>query len=82
MAKKTNNSAKYNPPRSYAIVTFFKSRQSQTVIGSFLLFFSLFLFVAFVSFFSNWGEDQSIIYEFTNSTAKGKNLLGKVGCKS
>jgi len=79
MAKKTNNSAKYNPPRSYAIVTFFKSRQSQTVIGSFLLFFSLFLFVAFVSFFSNWGEDQSIIYEFTNTTAKGKNLLGKVG---
>ncbi len=79
MAKKTNNSAKNNPPRSYAIVTFFKSRQSQTVIGSFLLFFSLFLFVAFVSFFSNWGEDQSIIYEFTNSTAKGKNLLGKVG---
>ena len=79
MAKKTNNSAKNNPPRSYAIVAFFKSRQSQTVIGSFLLFFSLFLFVAFVSFFSNWGEDQSIIYEFTNTTAKGKNLLGKVG---
>ena len=79
MAKKTNNSAKNNPPRSYAIVAFFKSRQSQTVIGSFLLFFSLFLFVAFISFFSNWGEDQSIIYEFTNTTAKGKNLLGKVG---
>ena len=41
--------------------------------------FSLFLFVAFISFFFHWQQDLSIINEFTNSNAKGANLLGKVG---
>ena len=58
---------------------FLKNRQLQTVIGSFLILFSLFLFVAFISFFFHWQQDLSIINEFTNSNAKGENLLGKVG---
>ena len=60
-------------------MAFFKNRQIQTVIGSFLILFSLFLFVAFISFFFHWQQDLSIINEFTNSNAKGENLLGKVG---
>ena len=60
-------------------MAFFKNRQLQTVIGSFLILFSLFLFVAFISFFFHWQQDLSIINEFTNSNAKGENLLGKVG---
>ena len=79
MAKKTKNATKTKSLGSNPIVAFFKSRQIQTVIGSFLIFFSLFLFVAFVSFFFSWQEDQSIINEFSNTTAQGKNLLGKVG---
>ena len=79
MAKKTKNATKTKSLGSNPIVAFFKSRQIQTVIGSFLIFFSLFLFVAFVSFFFSWQEDQSIINEFSNTAAQGKNLLGKVG---
>ena len=62
-----------------SISAFFKSRQTQTVIGSFLILFSIFLFVAFISFFFSWQEDQSVINEFSNKSVQGKNLLGKVG---
>ena len=79
MAKKTKNATKTKSLGSNPIVIFFKSRQIQTVIGSFLLFFSLFLFVAFISFFFSWQEDQSILNEFSNTAVQGKNLLGKVG---
>lgn len=79
MAKKTENAAKSKSLRSNSVLNFFKSRQIQTVIGSFLLLFSLFLLVAFISFFFSWQEDQSIINEFSNKTVKGENLLGKVG---
>ena len=79
MAKKTKNATKTKSPKSNAIMNIFKSRQIQTVIGSFLLFFSLFLLVAFISFFFSWQEDHSIIDEFSNKTVQGKNLLGKVG---
>ena len=79
MAKKTKNATKTKSLGSNLIVIFFKSRQIQTVIGSFLLFFSLFLFVAFISFFFSWQEDQSILNEFSNTAVQGKNLLGKVG---
>ena len=79
MAKKTKNDTKTESSGSNSFVNFLKSRQIQTVIGSFLLLFSIFLLVAFISFFFNWQEDQSIIYEFSNKTVQGKNLLGKVG---
>ena len=79
MAKTNENS--YNNKSSIvgSISAFFKSRQTQTVIGSFLILFSIFLFVAFISFFFSWQEDQSVINEFSNKSVQGKNLLGKVG---
>ena len=79
MARKTKNATSKNHSGTNPVVAFFKNRQLQTVIGSFLILFSLFLFVAFISFFFHWQQDLSIINEFTNSNAKGENLLGKVG---
>ncbi len=81
MAKKTKKTAakKSAPKKPNPIVTFFKSRQTQTVIGSFLILFSLFLLIAFISFFLNWKEDQSIVSELGNRTIKTENLLGKLG---
>ena len=79
MAGKTKNATSKNHSGTNSVVAFFKNRQLQTVIGSFLILFSLFLFVAFISFFFHWQQDLSIINEFTNSNAKGENLLGKVG---
>jgi len=77
MPKKQVN--KTNHQKSNGFLSFIKSRQTQTVLGSFLVLFSIFLLIAFVSFFFNWQEDQSTLTEFANKTVKSKNLLGKVG---
>lgn len=79
MTKKTKNLTKTKRNKPSASTPFFRNRVTQTAIGFFLIFLSLFFFVAFVSFFSSWIEDQSIINEFTNMSAKGSNLLGKAG---
>tara|TARA_R110002073_G_scaffold8207_1_gene45589 strand:+ start:37643 stop:40069 length:2427 start_codon:yes stop_codon:yes gene_type:complete len=81
MAKKSKASTKSKPKtkKPNPVVTFFKSRQTQTVIGSFLILFSLFLLVAFISFFFSWQEDHSIVTQFSNKTIATENLLGKVG---
>ena len=78
MARKTKNATSTKSSGPNPVVVFLRNRQFQTVIGSFLILFSLFLFVAFISFFFHWQQDLSIINEFTNSNAKGANLLGKV----
>ena len=79
MARKTKNATSTKSSGPNPVVVFLRNRQFQTVIGSFLILFSLFLFVAFISFFFHWQQDLSIINEFTNLNAKGENLLGKVG---
>ena len=81
MAKKTKKSTKTTTKvkKPNPILTFFKSRQTQTVIGSFLILFSLFLLVAFISFFFSWQDDQSIVNQLSDKTINSTNLLGKVG---
>lgn len=58
---------------------FLKSKQAQTIFGIFLMLFSIFLGIAFISFFFSWQEDQSTIHQLTNRTVKSENLLGKIG---
>ncbi|WP_392346889.1 DNA translocase FtsK 4TM domain-containing protein [uncultured Polaribacter sp.] len=58
---------------------FLKTKQTQTIFGFFLMLFSLFLCIAFVSFFFNWQEDQSTIHQLSNRAVKSENLLGKIG---
>ncbi len=79
MAKKTKASTKKNNTTFRAIRTFFNSRQTQTIIGVFFILFSIFLFIAFVSFFFTWQEDHSIISQFTDRNISSKNWLGKIG---
>ena len=78
MAKKTTTPKK---PKFQSIKAFVNNRQTQTVFGVFLILFSLFLSIAFFSFFFSWQEDQSILTQFTDKTVISKNLLGKVGAK-
>jgi len=59
----------------------FKNSQFQTILGIFLLFFSIFLTIAFISFFFHWQDDQSTLTELTNKAVTSKNLLGKIGAK-
>ena len=77
--KKKNNIKKTKTPRFQNVKPFFGNRQTQTVFGFFLVLFSLFLCIAFVSFFFNWEVDQSELSEFSSKDAKVKNWLGKIG---
>lgn len=83
MAKKKTTVQKKQPKISIIkkIKTFFSNRQNQTILGFFLLLFSIFLTVAFISFFFSWQEDQSTLSQFADKTIPTKNLLGKIGAK-
>ena len=75
--KATKNTATKTPKTP--VFAFLKTRQSQTIIASFLILFACFLAIAFVSFFFNWQEDQSTLTQLTNKKVLSKNLLGKIG---
>jgi S-DNA-T family DNA segregation ATPase FtsK/SpoIIIE len=80
MAKKKKTLSKTNSkPRSKKIKSFFGSRQTQTIFGSFILLFAVFLFTSFISYLFNWQEDQSQLLDFTDKTITVNNLLGKIG---
>lgn len=77
MPKTKPNTSKAKEKTS--IFNFLKTRQTQNIIGLFLLLFSLFLCIAFISFFFNWQTDQSTLNYFTDKSIKSNNLLGKIG---
>ena len=81
MAKRKPSTEKTaeKPERKPSVFAFLKTKQTQTIFGFFLMLFSLFLCIAFVSFFFNWQEDQSTIHQLSNRAVKSENLLGKIG---
>jgi S-DNA-T family DNA segregation ATPase FtsK/SpoIIIE len=81
MAKRKPSAEKTadNTERKPSVFAFLKTKQTQTIFGSFLMLFSIFLCIAFVSFFFNWQEDQSTIHQLSNRAIKSENLLGKIG---
>ena len=80
MAKKTKTTAKTETkPRFQKTKTFFGSRQTQTILGLFVMLFSIFLLISFISYLFNWQNDQSQLSNFTDKNTTVKNLLGKIG---
>ncbi|WP_299620097.1 DNA translocase FtsK [uncultured Tenacibaculum sp.] len=80
VSKKTKKIEKPKKPSLFhQLSEFLKNRQTQTILGVFLVLFALFLSVAFISFFFSWEYDQSILSEFDNKQIRAKNLLGKIG---
>jgi S-DNA-T family DNA segregation ATPase FtsK/SpoIIIE len=81
MARKTKSTKTHvtKKPRLQPIRSFVNSRQTQTVFGLFLILFSFFLTIAFVSFFFYWKEDQSALHAFGNNSIHVQNHLGKIG---
>ncbi|WP_298367084.1 DNA translocase FtsK [uncultured Lutibacter sp.] len=80
MAKKQKTVSKTNKtPRFQGIKLFFENRQTQTIIGSFIVLFSIFMVISFLSYFFNWKDDQSQLQSFTDKNISVKNLLGKIG---
>ncbi|KAB1159698.1 DNA translocase FtsK [Tenacibaculum aiptasiae] len=83
MAKKKTTVQKKQPKTNLfkKVSSFFSNRQNQTITGAFLILFSIFLTVAFISFFFSWQEDQSTLTQFADKKIPTKNLLGKIGAK-
>ena len=80
MAKKTKTTLKpETKPRFQKTKSFFGSRQTQTILGMFVMLFSIFLLISFISYFFNWQDDQSQLSNFTDKNTTVKNLLGKIG---
>ena len=81
MAKRSRKTEKNTKAiqKSNSFVAALKSRQTQIIIGSFFILFSVFLCIAFISFFFSWQEDQSILGELSNKSIASRNLLGKIG---
>ncbi|WP_298777913.1 DNA translocase FtsK [uncultured Polaribacter sp.] len=81
MAKKiiSTNKTSDKSENKTNVFSFFKTRQAKTILGTFLILFSVFLCIAFLSFFFSWQEDQSILTKLTVKTVKSENLLGKIG---
>jgi len=55
------------------------SKQQKIILGSFLFFFGVGLFFAFISFFYNWQSDQSELSEITDRDSQSRNWLRKFG---
>ena len=83
MAKKKTTTQKKQPISNSIkkVSSFFSYRHNQTILGAFLVLFSIFLTIAFISFFFSWQEDQSALSQFSNRAIPTKNLLGKIGAK-
>ncbi|PQB06535.1 cell division protein FtsK [Polaribacter filamentus] len=81
MAKQKLSTNKTNAQKveKTSIFSYIKSRHSKTLFSIFLILFSFFLCIAFISFFFNWQEDQSTLNYLTDKTVQSKNLLGKIG---
>ena len=81
MAKQKLSTNKINAQEveKTSVFSYLKSRNIKTLFSIFLILFSVFLCIAFISFFFNWQEDQSTLNYLTDKTVKSKNLLGKIG---
>lgn len=49
------------------------------MLGSALMIIGVAFFLAFISYFFTWKEDQSILSELSNRQENAQNLLGKIG---
>ena len=63
------------------IVRFFKDDRFRFTFASFLILLSLYLFIAFISYFFNWQTDQDFQWErvFSGPDVKVANHAGKLG---
>jgi S-DNA-T family DNA segregation ATPase FtsK/SpoIIIE len=78
MAKKKNDNSKPSN-KKFKAPSFKLSNQQKLVFGSFLAFFGILLFIAFVSFFFTGEADQSSLSDFATREVKSENWLSKSG---
>jgi S-DNA-T family DNA segregation ATPase FtsK/SpoIIIE len=77
MARKKTNNSKKTSKRSLPSFKF--TKQHQVVLGSLLVLVGVAMFVAFVSYFFTWQDDQSTLTQLADRSKEAKNLLSKFG---
>ncbi len=78
MARKQPKKTKKSPKKTGK---FFQNRQNQFVLSIFLMLLAILVLTSFVSFFSSWKVDQSILTQLTDKTITAKNWIGKIGAQ-
>ena len=86
-AKKSSSTKKSNKPKkSKSFISKMNMKKIATILGSFLLMFSVFLFVACLSYLFTWQEDQDklinnsfVDFIFNQPNIEISNALGKFG---
>ena len=73
------SAAKKNTSDTGANKSFRITRQHKVVLGALLVFFSIALLLAFISFFIHGQEDQSAVGALTDRSETTQNWLGKFG---
>ena len=79
MAKKTSKDTVNSPTETKEKFSWRLSRQQKFILGISLIFFSLALLLSFISYFITGNNDQDLVTELTNRSAKADNWLGKFG---
>ncbi|MDG3582265.1 DNA translocase FtsK [Galbibacter pacificus] len=77
MAKKKTKTSKTSSSKK--LPSFKVSNQQKIIFGSLLMLISIACVIAFISFFSTWQQDQSLLKEFGDRQAEAKNWLNKFG---
>ncbi|NAS30036.1 DNA translocase FtsK [Flavobacteriaceae bacterium R38] len=54
-------------------------KQYQIVFGTMLMLLGIAMFIAFISYFFTWQQDQSLLSDFANRNAEAKNIMRKFG---
>ena len=54
-------------------------RRRNVLFGAFLIIVALLLFLAIISYFTNWQDDFSTLENFTNPEVESQNILKKLG---
>ena len=79
MAKKTGKVSENATTESKEKFSWRLSRQQRFILGILLIFLAIALLLSFISYFITGNNDQSLINELTDRSAKAENWLGKFG---
>ncbi|MCL9769997.1 DNA translocase FtsK [Flavobacterium sp. HXWNR69] len=79
MAKKTSKDSVNSPTETKEKFSWRISRKQKFIFGILLIFFSIALLLSFISYFITGNNDQNIVSELANRSAKAENWLGKFG---
>ncbi|SDH02231.1 DNA translocase FtsK [Psychroflexus sediminis] len=74
--KRSKSTESKQPQKSFSLKS---SKRTKIIFGSFLILFSIGLFISFISYFFNWQADQSMLGHVLERGKTANNWLNKFG---